>query len=71
MKSIYQKHAFTIVLGVIAAANSILFLYLVEKASIRVPVVDLLDWLQFYGERSKDNWLGYLWMPRRSVEQPQ
>jgi hypothetical protein len=39
------------------------FLYLVEKTSIRVPVVDLLDWLQFYGERSKDNWLGYLWTP--------
>jgi hypothetical protein len=64
MKSIYQKHAFTIVLTLIAAANSILFLYFVEKASIRVPVVDLLDWLQFYGERSKDgDWLGYLWTP--------
>jgi hypothetical protein len=64
MNSTYQKHAFTIALGLIAAANSILFFYFVEKASIRVPVVDLLDWLQFYGERSKDgHWLGYLWTP--------
>jgi len=64
MNSTYQKHPFTIALGVIAAANSILFVYLVEKASIRVPVYDLLDWLQFYGERSKDgDWLGYLWTP--------
>ena len=64
MNSAYQKHPFTIALGVIAAANGILFVYLVEKASIRVPVYDLLDWLQFYGERSKDgDWLGYLWTP--------
>jgi hypothetical protein len=63
MNSIYQKHAFTIALALIAAVNSILFIYFVEKASIRVPVVDLLDWLQFYGERSKDGWLGYLWTP--------
>ena len=64
MNSTYQKHPFTIALGVIAAANGILFVYLVEKASIRVPVYDLLDWLQFYGERSKDgDWLGYLWTP--------
>jgi len=64
MNSTYQKHPFTIALGVIAAANSILFVYLVEKASIRVPVYDLLDWLQFYAERSKDgDWLGYLWTP--------
>jgi hypothetical protein len=64
MKSAYQKSPFTIVLGLIAAANSIIFLYFVEKASIRVPVVDLLDWLQFYGERSKNgDWLGYLWTP--------
>jgi hypothetical protein len=64
MNSTYQKHPFTIALGVIAAANSILFVYLVEKASIRVPVYDLLDWLQFYGERSKDgDWVGYLWTP--------
>ena len=42
MNSTYQKHPFTIALGVIAAANSILFVYLVEKASIRVPVYDLL-----------------------------
>jgi hypothetical protein len=60
----YQKYACTIALAVIAAANTILFIYFVEKASIRVPVVDLLDWLQFYGERSKDDdWLGYLWTP--------
>jgi hypothetical protein len=64
MNSIYQKHAFTIALALIAAANSILFIYFVEKASIRVPVVDLLDWLQFYGERSQDgDWLGFLWTP--------
>ena len=64
MNSTYQKHPFTIALGVIAAANSILFVYLVKKASIRVPVYDLLDWLQFYAERSKDgDWLGYLWTP--------
>jgi hypothetical protein len=63
MKSAYQK-SLTIVLGLIAAANSIIFLYFVEKASIRVPVVDLLDWLQFYGERSKNgDWFGYLWTP--------
>jgi hypothetical protein len=64
MNSTYRKHAFTIALAVIAAVNTILFIYLVEKASIRVPVVDLLDWLQLYGERSKDgDWLGYLWTP--------
>ena len=63
MDSTYQKNAFTIALALIAAVNSILFIYFVEKASIRVPVVDLLDWLLFYGERSKDNWLGYLWTP--------
>ena len=64
MNSTYQKHVFTIALALIAAVNSIFFIYLVEKASIRVPVVDLLDWLQFYGERFKDdNWLGYLWTP--------
>jgi hypothetical protein len=64
MKSTYQKHPFTVVLALIAAANCILFLYFVEKASIRVPVYDLLDWLQFYGERSKNgDWLGYLWTP--------
>jgi hypothetical protein len=63
MKSAYQK-SLTIVLGLIAAANSIIFLYFVEKASIRVPVVDLLDWLQFYGERSKNgDWFSYLWTP--------
>jgi len=29
-----------------------------------VPVLDLLNWLRFYGERSKDgDWLGYLWTP--------
>ena len=64
MSSIYQKQAFTIALALIAAANSIVFIYFVEKASIRVPVYDLLDWLQSYGERSKDgNWLDYLWTP--------
>lgn len=64
MKLTYQKHGFSVALALIAAANSILFLYLVEKASIRVPVYDLLDMLQFYGERSQANdWLGYLWTP--------
>jgi hypothetical protein len=64
MKLAYQKHPFTIALALIAAANCILFLYFVEKASVRVPVLDLLDWLQFYGERCKDgDWLGYLWTP--------
>jgi len=64
MKTAYQKHAFTNALVLIAAANCILFLYFVEKASIRVPVLDLLNWLRFYGERSKDgDWLGYLWAP--------
>jgi hypothetical protein len=64
MNSTYQKHAFTIALVLIAAVNSILFIYFVEKASIRVPVVDLLDWLRLYAERSKDgDWLGYLWTP--------
>jgi hypothetical protein len=59
-----SKTAFTIAVALIAAANSIVFIYFVEKASIRVPVVDLLDWLQLYGERSKDgDWLGYLWTP--------
>jgi hypothetical protein len=64
MKLAYQKHAFTIALALIAAANCILFLYFVEKASVRVPVLDLLDWLRFYGERSRDgDWLAYLWAP--------
>lgn len=63
MNATYRKHAFTIALALIAAANAILFLYFVEKASIRVPVVDLLDWLQLYGERSEIDWLGYLWTP--------
>jgi hypothetical protein len=64
MKWYYQKHAFTIALAFIAAANGLLFLYVMEKASIRVPVYDLLDWLQFYGERFQAGDLfGYLWTP--------
>ncbi len=47
-----------------AAVYFALFLYFVERASIRVPVYDLLDWLQFYGDRARaDDWLGYLWTP--------
>jgi hypothetical protein len=35
-----------------------------EAASIRVPVYDLLDWLQFYGVHAQaGNWLAYLWTP--------
>jgi len=64
MHTTFEKHACTVALALIAAANSILFIYFVEKASIRVPVVDLLDWLQFYGKRSKDgDWLSYVWTP--------
>ena len=64
MKSAYRDHAFVIALASIATANSVLFLYFVEKASIRVPVYDLLDWLQFYDDRMQTNdWFGYLWSP--------
>jgi hypothetical protein len=64
MKSLDQDRAFAIALATIAAVYCALFLYFVERASIRVPVYDLLDWLQFYGNRLQANdWFGYLWTP--------
>jgi hypothetical protein len=53
-----------IALAAIAAVYCALFLYFVERASIRVPVYDLLDMLQFYADRLQANdWVGYLWTP--------
>jgi hypothetical protein len=64
MKSLGQDRAFLIAPATIAAVYCALFFYFVERASIRVPVYDLLDWLQFYGDRSQANdWFGYLWTP--------
>ncbi len=64
MKLLDQDRAFAIALAAIAAVYCALFLYFVERASIRVPVYDLLDWLQFYGNRLQANdWFGYLWTP--------
>jgi hypothetical protein len=64
MKSPDGDRAFAIALATIAAVYCALFLYFVETASIRVPVCDLLDWLQFYGDRLQANdWFGYLWTP--------
>jgi hypothetical protein len=55
---------FAVLLAVAAAANIVVFFYFAERTSVRVPVYDLLDWLQFYGERSQaKDWLGYLWTP--------
>ena len=40
------------------------FFYFVSKSAVRVPVYDMLDWLQFYDDRIHANdWLGYLWTP--------
>ena len=40
------------------------FLYFIDRTAIRVPVFDMLDWLQFYDDRLRANdWLGYLWTP--------
>jgi hypothetical protein len=57
--------AFPIVLiAFLAAAYCAAFAYFVERAPIRVPVYDLLDWLRFYSERMEaHDWLGYLWTP--------
>jgi hypothetical protein len=64
MKSLDRDRASVIALATIAAVYCALFLYFVERASIRVPVYDLLDWLQFYGDRLQANdWFGYLWTP--------
>jgi hypothetical protein len=36
----------------------------VDRSAIRVPVYDMLDWLQFYDDRVRaGDWLGYLWTP--------
>jgi hypothetical protein len=62
--NIAHSYAVPIVLALIAAANCILFSYFVEKASIRVPIYDLLDWLQFFGAHQQTgDWLDYLWTP--------
>jgi hypothetical protein len=54
----------TISTALIAALYCGLFFYFIEKASIRVPVYDLLDWLRFYSEQMQANdWLAYLWAP--------
>ena len=53
-----------IALASIAAVNSALSLYFMERASIRVPVFDMLEWLRFYGDRAAaGDWFGYLWSP--------
>jgi len=47
-----------------AAISCGLFFYFVGKTAIRVPVYDMLDWLQFYDDRVRANdWLWYLWAP--------
>ncbi|MGB6662383.1 MAG: hypothetical protein WBE90_25705, partial [Xanthobacteraceae bacterium] len=47
-----------------AAISCCLFFYFVSKSAIRVPVYDMLDWLQFYDDRVRANdWLWYLWAP--------
>ena len=51
-------------LAVIAAANIVLFFYLVERTSVRVPVYDMTEWLRFYADHaSTGDWWGYLWSP--------
>jgi hypothetical protein len=62
LRSIARDHAFTLVLASIAALHCALFVYFVERASLRVPVYDFLDWLVFYDNRMQaGDWLGYLW----------
>jgi hypothetical protein len=59
-----RPRALTIVLMLMAAANGAIFLYFAERASIRVPVLDLLYWLKFYGEQARaGHWLTYIWTP--------
>jgi hypothetical protein len=59
-----RHRAFPTILMVMAGLNCAIFLYFAERASIRVPVVDQLSWLQFYGEQFKaGHWLAYLWTP--------
>lgn len=51
-------------LAALAAIYVALFFYFVERASIRVPVYDLLDWLNAYADRlPAGDWPAYLWMP--------
>jgi hypothetical protein len=64
VKSAQVSYTFSIIFAAFAAANCALFLYFMEKASIRVPVYDYLDWLQLYGGHAQGgDWLGYLWTP--------
>lgn len=59
-----QDRPFIISLFITAAVYATLFLYLVERASIRIPVMDTLDWFQLYGHRLQaGDWSGYLWTP--------
>ena len=61
---IRRPYVFALALMALATANSALFLYFMERASIRVPVYDLMAWLQFYGVHARDgDWLGYFWAP--------
>jgi hypothetical protein len=59
-----QDRSFAIAITIIAAVYTVLFLYFVDRASIRVPVMDTLDWFQLYGQRLQSgDWSGYLWTP--------
>lgn len=47
-----------------ALISCAIFFYFVDETSIRIPVYDMLDWLQFYDQRTRaDDWVGYLWAP--------
>jgi hypothetical protein len=59
-----RNRLFVVVLATIAAVYIALFLYFVERASIRLPVMDALDWFQSYGRRLQaGDWFGYMWTP--------
>jgi hypothetical protein len=64
MSSAYRLQFFPITVGVLAAANCALFLFLVDKTLIHGPVMDMLDTITFYGDRrSAGDLFGYLWDP--------
>ena len=62
--SIYRLRFFQIMLAALVAANCALFLFLVDKTLIHGPVMDMLDFIKFYGDRrSEGDLFGYLWDP--------
>jgi hypothetical protein len=64
MSSVYRPQFFPTVLGAFAAANCAIFLYFVDKTLIHGPIMDTLDWIQFYTDQSRaGDIFSYFWQP--------